>query len=117
MAEFSVPVARFRTDALTFTGRARVGEYAVRYHVEFQVDDSHGRPIIPRQHIDMSREFTYDAQQPIGTGAQTEEIHNSLQRDMVQAIQFRLRAAAEHAPAPAAAGSVAPAAARSAAGS
>ncbi|MDA3914785.1 LPS assembly lipoprotein LptE [Oleiagrimonas sp.] len=99
VADFHVPTAVFTTQALTFTGRARVGEYAVHYRVAFHVTTHDGRSIVPRQHIDMTREFTYDAQQPIGTAAQTEQIHSSLVRDMVQAIQFRLRAAAEHPPA------------------
>lgn len=108
IAELEVPVAQFRTDRLTFTGFARVGEYAVRYHVEMQARDAAGRTIVPRQHIDMSREYTYDARQTIGNETQVEEIQDSLIRDMVQAILFRLQAAADH-PVPASAASTAPA--------
>ncbi|WP_235205269.1 LPS assembly lipoprotein LptE [Oleiagrimonas soli] len=105
VAEFRVPVARFRQTALTFTGRARVGEYEVRYQVRFDVVDSQGKTIVPLQRIELSREFTYDATQPVGTESQTEEIHNSLTSDAVQAIQFHLRAAAERAAVPATAAS------------
>ncbi|RAP57453.1 LPS assembly lipoprotein LptE [Oleiagrimonas sp. MCCC 1A03011] len=116
VAEFRVPVARFRRNALTFTGRARVGEYAVRYEVRFNVTDSQGRVLVPLQTIRLSREFTYDARQPIGTEAQTEEIRSSLVSDAVQAVQFHLRAAAERATAavPAASASAMPAGAASA---
>ena len=96
VAELRVPVARFRTDVLTTTGYSRVGEYAVRYHVEFDATDADGHVIVARQSVDMSREFTYDARQTIGTETQTEEIRRSLITDMVQSILFRLQAAAEH---------------------
>lgn len=96
IAELNVPVAQFRTDSLTMTGTARVGEYSVRYHVEFNVADAAGNALVPQQNIDMSREFTYDARDSIGTESQSEAIQKSLVRDMVQSIMFRLQAAAEH---------------------
>lgn len=96
IAELKVPVAQFRTDSLTMTGTARVGEYSVRYHVEFEVADDAGDVLVPRQVVDMSREFTYDARESIGNESQVEAIQASLVRDMVQSILFRLQAAAEH---------------------
>jgi LPS-assembly lipoprotein len=114
VAEFRVPKASFRTQALTFTGHARVGEYAVRLNVDFQVRDSKGGVIVPLQTIHISREFTYDARQPIGTQTQTEQLRESMTTDAVQAMLFRLRAVAERADA-ASAAAPAPAAASSAA--
>jgi LPS-assembly lipoprotein len=115
IAELNVPVAEFNTDSLTMTGTARVSEYSVRYHVEFEVTDAAGNVLVPRQNVDMSREFTYDARESIGNESQVEAIRKSLVGDMVQSILFRLQAAAEHPQAvPAAqdgaatAGSVAP---------
>ncbi|HET7359928.1 MAG TPA: LPS assembly lipoprotein LptE [Rhodanobacteraceae bacterium] len=96
IAELQVPVAGFRTDSLTMTGTARVGEYSVRYHVEFAASDAAGKVLVPRQSIDMSRDFTYDARESIGNETQVEEIEKSLVRDMVQAMLFRLQAVAEH---------------------
>jgi LPS-assembly lipoprotein len=88
------------------TGTARVGEYSVRYHVEFAASDAAGKVLVPRQSIDMSRDFSYDAGNTIGTDAQVEEIRRSLNDDMVQAILFRLQAAGRHqTAAPAAASS------------
>jgi LPS-assembly lipoprotein len=109
VAEMRVPTASFRTQALTFTGRARVGEYAVRFQLRFEVRDSKGKVIVPMQNIQLTRDFTYDARQPIGTETQTEQLRNSMTGDAVQAIMFRLRAAAERArlaPAPAASAAV-----------
>lgn len=112
IAEVVVPIAAFSTDTLTVSGAARVTEYSVHYHVQFAVNDGAGNPVIPPQTINMSREFSYDAFNTIGTTAQVEEIQRSLNDDMVQAIMFRLQAAQKHggslaAPAPASSSSTA----------
>jgi LPS-assembly lipoprotein len=96
VAELNVPVASFRNDALTVNRFSRIGEYAVRYHVEFEARAADGTVLAPRQSIDMSREFTYDATQTIGSGTQTEVLQQQMQRDAVQAILLRLQAAAQH---------------------
>jgi LPS-assembly lipoprotein len=112
IAELNVPVASFSTDTLTVSGLARVTEYTVRYHVEFEVQDSTGQPLVPRQRIDMQREFSYDATNTIGTTAQVQAIQDSLNDDMIQAILFRLQAATKH-PGQVATGMAAPASASS----
>lgn len=96
IATLEVPVAAFRTDALTVSGFARITEYAVRYHVEFDVKDADGKPVVARQVIDMSREYTFDRNEVVGNEAQQEEIRRGLTRDMVQAIMRRLEAARLH---------------------
>jgi LPS-assembly lipoprotein len=78
------------------SGTARVTEYAVRYHVDFYAKAGDGTIIIPPQSVDMSREFSYDATNTIGTASQTEELQRSLIGDMVQSILFRLQAAGAH---------------------
>ncbi|MDF3980886.1 LPS assembly lipoprotein LptE [Luteibacter sp. PPL201] len=95
-AEVAVTNNAFRTDSLTVSGTARVTEYAVRYHVDFNVRAGDGTPIVPSQSVDMSREFSYDATNTIGTASQTEELQRSLIGDMVQSILFRLQAAGAH---------------------
>ena len=107
IAELRVPTASFSTETLTVSGYARVTEYAVRYLVQFQLNDGSGQVLLPAQNINMSREFSYDASNTIGTTAQVEEIQRSLNDDMVQAILFRLQALQKHG------GTVAPAAAAS----
>ena len=110
VAEMDVPRADFQTAALTYTGQARVGEYAVRYNVHFQVTDANGKVLLPMQGVSIARDFTYDARDPVGTATQTEQLHASMVTDAVQAIMFRLSAAAANAragTAPARAGSVA----------
>lgn len=97
IARLLVPVAQFRTEALTVGDFAKVREYTVRYHVEFSLVDGAGRPVLSGQHIDMSREFTYDSRQTLGTATQQEQIRASLVDDMVQAILRRVQASARAA--------------------
>ena len=103
IAELSVPTAAFSTDTLTSGGYARISEYAVHYTVKFRVTDASGRILVPMQSINMSREFSYEASNTVGSASQIEQIQKSLDDDMVQAIMFRLEAAGRH---PAAASSV-----------
>ena len=110
IAELRVPQAAFSTETLTVSGYARVTAYAVRYQVQFQLNDGAGQVLLPLQNISMSREFSYDATNTIGTTAQVEEIQRSLNDDMVQSILFRLQALQKHG-----GGAVAPAAASSSA--
>jgi hypothetical protein len=65
--------------------------------------------------IDLQREYSYNAGQPVGTQAQVEAIQDSLVDDMVQAILFRLQAVRKHGEEAAvkAAGTAAPASAAS----
>ena len=95
-ADLGITSNTFRTDSLTVSGTARVTEYAVRYHVDFYAKAGDGTIIIPPQSVDMSREFSYDATNTIGTASQTEELQRSLIGDMVQSILFRLQAAGAH---------------------
>jgi len=83
------------TDVLSVGGNARATEYALRYHVEFAVDDAAGTAIMPKQTIELSREFTFDASQALGVSAETDLLTKELQRDMVQAILRRLEARAK----------------------
>lgn len=101
VAELRVPRASFDTNALTITGQGRISEYAVLFHVEFQVVDDHGTILVPDQKIEMSREFTNDARESIGRETQVKVLRESLVQDMVRAVMFRLQAAATH-PVPAA---------------
>jgi len=76
----------------------------VHYQVRFGVTDANGQVLVPLQDINMSREFSYDATNTVGNASQIEEIQQSLNDDMVQAILLRLEAAGKHdlvAPAPA----------------
>lgn len=82
----------FSTDVLSVGGNARATEYALRYHVEFEVLDGTGSVIVPKQTIELSRDFTFDASQALGVAAQTDLLTKELQQDMVQTVLRRLEA-------------------------
>lgn len=93
IAELSVPVALFTTQTLSVSTASTVNEYAVHDQVQFQVIDGKGDVLVGRQIITMTREYSYDATNTVGTASQVQELQNGLNNDMVQAIMFRLRAA------------------------
>jgi LPS-assembly lipoprotein len=83
---------QFRTDVLSVGGNARANEYRIRYHVEFDVIDASGTPLLARQTIELSRDFTFDVSQSLGVAAEQDLLTSELQRDMVQAMLRRLEA-------------------------
>ncbi len=96
IAEMDVPVASFSNDMMTLGGYTQVVEYAVRFHVQFSVDNDRGEPIVGRQRLDMQREYSYQSNQTIGTSGQIEQLQNGMVDDMVQSIMLRLQAATLH---------------------
>lgn len=96
IAEMNIPMALFSTDTLSINGAARVTEYTVRFQVQFDVRDGTGQPLVPYQHVNLQRDFSYDPTNTIGTTAQVDAIQSALNDDMIQAILFRLQAAGRH---------------------
>ena len=84
----------FSTDVLSVSGGARANEYSLRYHVEFEVLNAAGTSLLPKQTIELSREFTFDSTQTLGLAAETDLLTQELERDMVQTILRRLEALA-----------------------
>ncbi|HEX7340525.1 MAG TPA: LPS assembly lipoprotein LptE [Rhodanobacteraceae bacterium] len=102
VATLNVPVARFESNSVAITGAGRVSEYALDFHVRFDVTDANGKTLVPEQDARLSREYTYDASHAVGRETQVQAIRSDLIQSMVQSVMFRLQAAAEHAePAPA----------------
>ena len=96
IAELRLPVASFGVQSLTQGGYVRINENVVRYHVEFDLVDADGKTLVSHQSIDMQHEYSYDSTDVVGTASEVQQISNSLVSDMVQAIMFRLEAAARH---------------------
>ncbi|MEO5623080.1 MAG: LPS assembly lipoprotein LptE [Dokdonella sp.] len=94
VAVLKITTNTLSSDVLSVGGTARANEYALRYHVEFEIQDAAGTAIAPKQTIELSREFTFDATQALGVNAETDLLSKELQRDMVQAILRRLEALA-----------------------
>jgi|SRR5689334_5148439 len=94
VAVMNISANAFSTDVLTVGGNARATEYALRYHVELEVEDAAGTALLPKQTIELSREFTFDASQALGVAAEVDLLTQELQRDMTQTILRRLEALA-----------------------
>jgi LPS-assembly lipoprotein len=69
---------------------AFVNEFTMVYHVELSISDAQGKTLLPRQVIEHTREFTFDQTQAVGTNAEQDEIKKGMERDMVQAIMFKI---------------------------
>ncbi|KAA2286276.1 LPS assembly lipoprotein LptE [Arenimonas fontis] len=82
-----------RTRPLTVDRSAKVREYETIYRVDLELRDATGAVRVPRQRIEISRDFTYDTGASIGTPAEQELIEDELRRDMQAAILRRLDAA------------------------
>ncbi|RUL74066.1 LPS assembly lipoprotein LptE [Dyella choica] len=102
IAELRVPAQTFNVQSLTINGAAQVTEFAVRFHAAFTAVAPDGKVIVPEQSIDLQREFSYDASQPVGTQSQMEQIEGSLIDDAIQSMLFRLQAVARNGEAAAA---------------
>ena len=55
--------------------------------------DAGNQTVIPKQTIELSRDYSFDETQALGIAAQEEEFKKDLERDMVAAILRRLEAA------------------------
>lgn len=92
-ATLQVMTERMRTRPLTYASGASVREYQTIYRVEFQLTGADGKLQLPRQTVELTREYTYDAVGSIGTPAEERLLQEELRRDMVAAILRRLDAA------------------------
>jgi LPS-assembly lipoprotein len=92
IATLRVPVSSLGPEALSVGATARVREYTMRYKVEVEAVDAAGAVVMPRQTIELTRDYTFDETQAVGVAAQEDELKKQLQRDMVQAILRRLAA-------------------------
>lgn len=78
---------------LTYDRGVGVREYEVTYTVDFELRAADGSVRVPRQRVELSREYTYDARGAIGSPAEERLLAEELRRDMVAAVMRRLDAA------------------------
>jgi LPS-assembly lipoprotein len=69
---------------------ARIQEYVTRLAVEFDMADAGGATRVPRQRIELSREYSFDAARSFGTPSEQAVIRDELRRDMAAAILRRV---------------------------
>ncbi|MBS0570184.1 MAG: hypothetical protein JSS28_06235 [Proteobacteria bacterium] len=69
---------------------ALVNEFSMVYHVELSIQGSDGKTLLAPQVIEHSRDYTFDQTQAIGSNAEQDEIKKGMEREMVQAIMFKV---------------------------
>lgn len=92
VAVLRIPVSALGPEATSVGATARVREYTMRYRVEVEAVDAAGAVVMPRQQIELTRDYTFDETQALGVAAQEDQLRKQLQRDMVQAILRRIEA-------------------------
>lgn len=83
------------TSPLSFSGAARVQEYQVVHHVEFEVLAADGKVLAPRSVIERRRDYRFDETQALGAAAEDELARKELRREVLQALLQRFKSLAE----------------------
>lgn len=83
-----------RPIALDQLGRAQ--EYSLRYAVTFELRRADGTTPVPRQTIELARDYVSNPVQAIGTEGEREILQVEMRREMVASILRRLDAVARH---------------------
>jgi LPS-assembly lipoprotein len=90
-----------RPISLDELGRAQ--EYSLRYAVTFELRRADGTALVPRQTIELARDYVSNPVQAIGTEGEREILQVEMRREMVASVLRRLDAVARRATAQAAA--------------
>jgi LPS-assembly lipoprotein len=93
IAEITISAVTLQPLVRSVGANAFVNEFSMVYHVEMHIEDANGKALMPKEVIEHSREFTFDATQAIGTNAEQDEIKKEMERDMVQALLRKIEAA------------------------
>ena len=80
----------WNTQPLAVDQFALVREYVTRYRVDFSLQGPDNKPLLPLQSIELSREYSFDANAAVGSPAEQELIRRELRRDMEAAILRRI---------------------------
>ena len=89
---------RWDTQPLAVDQFALVREYVTRYRVEFALEGPDGKPLLEAQSIELSREYSFDANAAVGSPAEQELIQRELRREMGEAILRRIEYALRDQP-------------------
>ena len=80
----------WNTQPLAVDQFALVREYVTRYRVDFALQGPDGKPLMAPQSIELSREYSFDANAAVGSPAEQELIQRELRREMEDAILRRI---------------------------
>lgn len=72
------------------TGKAR--EYELHQVLEFRVRDGAGRELLGPQHLEVTRDYLFDANDVLGRAGEEEALRRDMRRDLVRLAMLRLEA-------------------------
>lgn len=81
---------RWNQGPLTVDAAARVQEFLISYAVDYEVLAPDGSTRIPRQTVELHRDFTFDTAQALGTPGEQEVVRDELARNMPAALMRQL---------------------------
>lgn len=91
------PSARLRISSLSqarnplsVDAAGRAQEYELVYSAEFDVVDAENQQVVPKQRIDLRRDYLFDTARALGNRAEEDLVLAELQRDMADAILRRI---------------------------
>jgi len=91
------PSARLRISSLSqarnplsVDAAGRAQEYELVYSAEFDVVDAENQQVVPKQRIDLRRDYLFDTARALGNRAEEDLVLAELQRDMADAILRRV---------------------------
>ncbi|MCG5536402.1 LPS assembly lipoprotein LptE [Ectothiorhodospira mobilis] len=80
--------------ALSVGGDGRVSEYEVRLRLVYRVEGEDTEFSIPRQTLELTRDYLFDASGVLGRAEQERVLYDAMRRDAVQLMMIRLQNAA-----------------------
>lgn len=84
--------ARIEQKPLSIGIGGRVQEYLLQYHAEIELLDGSGRSVLPRQALELEREYRFDTGDALGSPGEEEVLRRDLERAMGEAILRRIDA-------------------------
>jgi LPS-assembly lipoprotein len=77
---------------LTVGASGRVQEFLLRYRAEIELVDAAGATVLPRQAIELDREYSFDTAAALGSPAEEEIVRGDIEQAMGEAILRRVDA-------------------------
>lgn len=93
VATLNIRKVRWGSLPLSIDARGRAQELTLRYAVEFDLLRADGSVLVPRQVVELGRNYVTVPNNSIGTDSEQEILAKEMQRDMVDSIMRRIDAA------------------------
>lgn len=92
-ATLNIRKERWGTMPVAIDARGRATELTLRYAVEFDLLRADGSVLVPRQVVELARNYVSTPTQGIGTDSEQEILAKEMRRDMVASVMRRIDAA------------------------